>query len=335
MLEIKIHPEIKKLLRLLSPEERAELEARISVEGVRDPLCVFKLAGEWFLLDGHNRFEIAQKKRLQYRTVEIRQVTTLDEALEWVARNQLARRNLTPDDMSYWRGEIYEMLKRRGAGRPFRTENKLAHNEPIISTAQKLAKEHGVAPATIKRDAEYARAVDKIVDVAGPQAKTKLLSAQTPVKQKKDVVALARVAESKPDVVREVMTGETSITKALGKSKPFTAPRTGNGQTGPTITQAEARGALWTLATKVLCALSGMGEGHARAFVGKLIKDCGGREEIVAAAIGMAAYKFPADPAAYMISIVQRLKQKKELGDGTGKIVGAAAPVANKYANRK
>jgi len=40
--------------------------------------------------------------------------------------------------------------------------NQLDQNDPIVSTAQKIADKTGVSEPTIKRDAQFSRAIDEV-----------------------------------------------------------------------------------------------------------------------------------------------------------------------------
>ena len=92
-------------------------------------------------------------------------------------RNQLGRRNLTPDQASYLRGLEYEAMK-RPEGRP---KGKLGKSCPV-STADKLGKKHGVSARTVKQDAEFARAVDALEAGPTPGIKARVLSGDGPPK---------------------------------------------------------------------------------------------------------------------------------------------------------
>lgn len=99
-------PQLGALVPPLSPGEHAELEASLVREGCRDPLAVWE--GRGVLLDGNHRFEICERRGLPYTLVEIN-LPDDAAAREWVVRNQLARRNLTP----YQRAELALALKPR------------------------------------------------------------------------------------------------------------------------------------------------------------------------------------------------------------------------------
>ena len=110
---------------------------------------------------------------LPYRTQEL-SLPDLDAAKAWMITNQLGRRNLTPDQMSYFRGEQSNLQKQRHGGD--RKSDVSSTQKGNSKTVDRLAAEHGVSRDTIARDGAYARAIDAIVEVAGPEARRTLLA---------------------------------------------------------------------------------------------------------------------------------------------------------------
>jgi len=147
---IRVNEEFKKLIPPLSIEEYKQLERNIIIEGCRDALVVW----DEMILDGHNRYEICTKHNIEYR-VHVMEFDTEDEALDWMDKNQLGRRNLTPDQMSMIRGRMYNRMKTKGHGQGS------AGNFCPQNTATILAKQHGVSPRTIKSDGAAAELLEK------------------------------------------------------------------------------------------------------------------------------------------------------------------------------
>ncbi len=87
--EMVIDEEFKQLIPPLTEEEYKGLEASIISEGCRDALIVW---GD-ILIDGHNRYEICTLHNIPYKTIEMN-FNSRNEALLWIMRNQLSRRNL-------------------------------------------------------------------------------------------------------------------------------------------------------------------------------------------------------------------------------------------------
>jgi phage N-6-adenine-methyltransferase len=115
------------------------------------------------LIDGHNRYEICNRLRIDFRTEEM-EFESLEEAKNWIDLNQLGRRNLTPDQMSLLRGRRYNRSKNvipnaEGiGGKSGKIVNR--QNDGQQTTAERLANQHGVSPKTIERDGQFAEAVE-------------------------------------------------------------------------------------------------------------------------------------------------------------------------------
>lgn len=88
-----IDPEFEAKCPPLTEDELSQLEENILEEGlVLMPLIVWNDT----IVDGHNRYRIAQAHPgIEFRTHE-KQFSNRYEALSWICKNQLGRRNLTP-----------------------------------------------------------------------------------------------------------------------------------------------------------------------------------------------------------------------------------------------
>lgn len=156
-----IDAEFRNLIPPLSNEERELLEKNIRLDGCREPLVIWN----GILLDGHNRYEICQRLNIPFSTVQL-DLQDRRWAINWIIENQLGRRNLHPDQASYLRGKRYNGEKKdhgfQDAG-PGRGKT-MDQNDPLFSTADRLATEYKVSAPTIKRDGQYAAAVDKLAE---------------------------------------------------------------------------------------------------------------------------------------------------------------------------
>jgi len=162
MEELIIDNEFKSYVRPLTDEEYEKLKESILAEGIRDPLVVWKNV----LLDGHHRFKLAQEHGLEYKTVEV-DLPDIWAAKDWIIKNQLGRRNLTEQEASYYRGKLYESRKRQGA----RTDLTCAKNLHKLKTADVIGKEYGVTGTTVRNDAQFSQAVDKVAEEVGEEAR--------------------------------------------------------------------------------------------------------------------------------------------------------------------
>lgn len=88
-MNITIDKEFKTLIPPMTEEEFSDLEANCLENGILDSLKVWN----GILVDGHNRYEIAQKHGLEFKTDEL-EFSGRDDVKLWIIKNQLGRRNL-------------------------------------------------------------------------------------------------------------------------------------------------------------------------------------------------------------------------------------------------
>ena len=138
---IVIDPEFKNLIPALSKEEYDQLEANVLADGIRDSLLVWN----GVLIDGHNRYEIAQRHGLTFDVQDISFADRL-EAEHWIIKNQFGRRNLSAYDRSLLalklkpivEAKAIEKKKESGGAVPQKSA------KPPIDTRKEIAKVAGV-----------------------------------------------------------------------------------------------------------------------------------------------------------------------------------------------
>ena len=202
---MKIDTELSGLIRSLQADEYEKLKESVLAEGIRDPLVVWN----GILLDGHHRYKIAQEYGLEYQTVEI-ELPDREAAKEWIYANQLGRRNLTAEAASYYRGKLYEARKLSHGG----DRKSKGKNYPLIRASEEISREYGVAEKTVRNDAEFSKAVDKVAAEIGEEAKHAILTGRANV-PKKDVEKLIEVKEKAPELVEPILRGDKPLTKAI------------------------------------------------------------------------------------------------------------------------
>ncbi len=124
-------------------------------------------------------------------------------------------------------------------------------NGTQTQTADRLASEYKVGSRTIKRDAQYAKAVDTLAETLGEEVRPSLLSRDAKL-TKKATLKLAKEASVNPEAVRQKL-------KQLGETKdiqPSTVPFPYQvGEVCLVIASAEpqlrGRGGCWAIVTKV------------------------------------------------------------------------------------
>jgi hypothetical protein len=213
-----IHPDLRSLIPPLTPEELAQLEANLLAEGCRDSLLIWRWQGEEILLDGHNRHDLCERHGLTYAIHEV-SLPDLDAAKAWMIANQLGRRNLTPNQISYFRGTQYNLQKRQGK----RTDLTSPQTEgKSHTTAHALAAEHHVGRATIEREGVYATRIDTIAATVGITA-VQTVAALDSLPQS-DVQAVADLAQIDAARATQVVTAvQTARTPKAARAQVDTA----------------------------------------------------------------------------------------------------------------
>ena len=98
MINLKIDPEFQSQIPPLTDDEYKQLEENILKEGkLISPLIVWNN----ILVDGHNRYAILQKHPEIYFSTMPLPFESREEVLAWICKNQLGRRNLTPEQKKF------------------------------------------------------------------------------------------------------------------------------------------------------------------------------------------------------------------------------------------
>ena len=206
MSEIIIDEEFRFLLPMLDKVTFESLEKSLLMYGARDPLVLWND----ILIDGYNRFKICSNHNIPFKTVSM-EFSSRDEVTIWMIENQVARRNLTPIQLTFFRGMHYKAEKRivtNEAGRNQHSEEVVGQNDHQPrnqTTAERLGEKYNVSPRTIRRDAQAAEAISAIGRVS-PEAKMEILSGAAGITRKQlnellagsedDVIATASSIEN-------------------------------------------------------------------------------------------------------------------------------------------
>ena len=103
----------RKNRRSRTDDEFKQLEENILKEGkLLSPLIVWNNT----LVDGHNRYAILQKHPEIYFSTMPLPFESREEVLAWICKNQLGRRNLTPEQKKFLIGKQYSMEHRKPGG---------------------------------------------------------------------------------------------------------------------------------------------------------------------------------------------------------------------------
>lgn len=177
-MDLKIDPEFAGKIPSLTDEEYRQLEENILADGrVINPLIIWN----GVIVDGHNRYRIVQvHPEIPYDTFE-KDFPDRFAVIAWICRNQLGRRNLTPEQRKYLIGKQYEAEKAsvpNAAGKNQFSEEVSGQNDhqpTSEKTSEKIAREIGASERFVRRAEEFARGVDA-AEEAVPGMKQEILS---------------------------------------------------------------------------------------------------------------------------------------------------------------
>lgn len=204
MQNLKIDPEFQSKIPPLTAEERSQLEANILEEGrLLNPLIVWN----GFIVDGHNRFEILKEHpEIEYTILE-KEFAGREEAIVWICKNQLGRRNLTPEQRRYLVGKQYEAEKRaHGGSRKMEGEQPSCHGDNLVSqpkTCERIAQENGVNWRSVIRSEKFAQNVDA-AEAAVPGTREKILSGKVKPTAAELAAVSSAAPEERPSLVAEI-----------------------------------------------------------------------------------------------------------------------------------
>jgi hypothetical protein len=169
--DIAIDEEFRDLIPPLSKDEKTRLEDSLASCGMLSPLIVWKHEGQTILVDGHNRLELWKKRNgfdesFEFLTTEL-VLGDREIAKEWIIKNQLGRRNLSPEDYGILVGLLYNSRKKakpNPTGKNQHTEVR-NQNDPQPKndkTAEVIAKETNTSPATVKRRGKEVKQAEEL-----------------------------------------------------------------------------------------------------------------------------------------------------------------------------
>ncbi len=244
---LKIDPEFSSRIPPLTNEEFQQLEENILSDGVViSPIIVWN----GIIIDGHNRFRIIEKHpEIKYETFE-KYFTDHHEALAWICKNQLGRRNLTPEQKKYLIGKQYESEKASHGGDRglehdengyFTASSQIGNSRCQGKTCEKIASENGISKNSVLRAEAYAKAVD-IADEIEPGIRSEFLDGSIKATER-EIHALARAdPEKRPSLIAELRKPPDKRDKQSKADKPADKPLTEMQQIGRDMLTARSKG---------------------------------------------------------------------------------------------
>ena len=200
--DLTVDPEFRDLIPPLNEEELKLLEESLVADGCESPLIVWN----GVIVDGHNRYAICRKHEIPF-AIQEKNFSSRDDAMLWMLRNQLGRRNLN----NYQRSELalkFEPLfahaseKRMLAGKLVDPPQNSA--EGSGETRKQIAKMAGVSHDTIKK-------VKRLHEHADEETKSRLRRGEMTVNKAYN------------ELMQKEHEGETKICDHCRKEKSITA----------------------------------------------------------------------------------------------------------------
>ncbi len=229
-LHLNIDPEFASIIPPLREDEQRQLEENILADGVViNPLIVWN----GVIVDGHNRYRILQQHpEIQFTTYE-KEFSDRYEAIAWICKNQLGRRNLTPQQFKYLVGQQYEAEKctEQFHGNQHTLTNKSGvgqfdRHQKSECTAERIARETNTSEKYVRRSGQFSKGVDA-AEEAVPGIKQEILTGSIKPTEKA-VAAIAKAPpEERPALVqqlRQTKEPKKPQEKPEEKPKPKSSP---------------------------------------------------------------------------------------------------------------
>ncbi len=200
---MQIKDEFKKLIPALSVEEFKQLEQNCLSEGIREKIITWN----GFIIDGHNRFEIATRWNLDYES-ESKRFKDENEVKEWMIHNQFGRRNLSNYQRSVLALELEsvfsEKAKEKELKRKTTSVNSPESNLETIDTRKEISKIASVGEQLISRV--------KVLEAKAPEeVKAKLRTGEVSINQ--------AYQEIKKEEKNQIKLNERDRLAEIGKNK--------------------------------------------------------------------------------------------------------------------
>ena len=212
--QLKIDPEFQSKIPPLQFEEEQQLEQNIIAEGrLLNPIITWN----GYILDGHTRYRILKKHGFIKFEVEEIQLANKYEALAWICKNQLGRRNLSPERKKFLLGKECESTKLAVGGQP-------GNCNPVKRTCERIASEHGVGEKTVRRAEKYSRGIDA-AEEAVPGAQEEILTGRIKATDAQIAALPAIPKEERPAILDELRKEKDKRNEALlSRLKPERPP---------------------------------------------------------------------------------------------------------------
>lgn len=222
---ILILPALKELIKPLSSDEYDGLKQNILQNGCQDSLKIWQTTQRFIdeqsetdeevfvLIDGHNRHQICKETNTPFN-ITLMKFESLDSVKDWMVLLQLNRRNVSPNELSYYRGLLYRNALKEDASNMDAPKS----DEQTVKKSVQLAQKFKVDEKTIRRDGDFSDGINNLSD----ELKKDVLAGNVRVPKQK-VQDLAKVqVENKINTLEElnnVLESSKEVKKNTKKEK--------------------------------------------------------------------------------------------------------------------
>jgi 16S rRNA G966 N2-methylase RsmD len=178
-MELKIKEEFKKLIPPLTPDEYKQLETNCIEEGIRDAIITWN----GYIIDGHNRYKIAQDWCLVFR-LESKEFKSEQDVKVWMILNQFGRRNIGNYTRAKLALELEDIFKEKAKENQGKRTDICQNSDKSLDlfSEEKPVKINKIEPIDTKREVakvanlshDTIAKVKKIEQKATPEIKEKL-----------------------------------------------------------------------------------------------------------------------------------------------------------------
>ena len=191
MCSLKIDSEFKSLIPPLSPDEYSGLEQDIIQRGCRVPLDIW---GD-IIVDGHNRFEICQRRNITFDIKQIEFNSRVDAKI-WIITNQFARRNLSLFQRCELALELEDIFKAKAKENQGTRTDICQKSDKCpfpIDTKKEVAKIAGVSHDTVAK-------VKKVIAKAPEEVKQKIQDGELTINKAYNYIKRQEIKEKAKDI---------------------------------------------------------------------------------------------------------------------------------------
>lgn len=212
-MELLIDPEFKGWIMPLREDEFEGLKENIRLYGCTQPLDVWK----GIIVDGHNRYKICKELGICFHVHEM-EFEDREAVKNFIIKNQLSRRNVTPEQRDYLMGKMYAKEKSGHGG-----QREASVQNVHLKKSEQICEQFKVNEATVRRNETFALAIDELASNCGRDIRDKILSGDVQV-TKTDVLRLANLPRSEQQKavssIRSGMKGKHALDRIWGEPQP-------------------------------------------------------------------------------------------------------------------